>query len=149
MPRKRREFKVTRVYRILYKRVNHKTNKLEYHDAILPEHRNPTGPMGHQLHGRSPKHICTELCSTHAVRLVPVGCEDVLDKLIEWWLMTSKSAGLVAESILVEQDSYTAQEQVRASNLVTVHLYDYVQFMVSDMPVKQYEENGKMVWALL
>lgn len=149
VPRKKRSFKVTRVYRILYKRVNPKTNKLEYHDAILPEHRNPTGSMGHQLNGRCPKHVCTELCCTNAVRLVPVGCEDVLDKLIEWWLMTSKSSGLVAESILVEQDTYTAQEQVRASNLVPIHLYDYVQFMVSDMPVKQYEENGKTVWALL
>lgn len=148
-PRRRKSFTVTKVYRILYKRTNSRTNKIEYHDAILPEHRNPTGPKGHQLDGRSPKHICTELCCLNSVRLVPVGCEDVLDKLIEWWTLNSRVASHNIESILVEQDTYTAQEQIRSSNLIPIYIYDYVQFMVSDMPVKQYEENGKVVWALL
>lgn len=123
--------------------------QVEYHDAVIPEHRNPPGPEGHQLNGRSPKHICTEFCSPHSVRVVPIGCEDVLDKLIQWWTLTTKDAGHNIESILVEQDSFTAQEQIRDGRLTPIYLYDYIQFMVSDMPVKQYEENGKIVWALL
>jgi len=123
--------------------------QVEYHDAVIPEHRNPSGPEGHQLNGRSPKHICTELCSPYSVRIVPVGCEDVLDKLIQWWTLTTKSAGYNIESILVEQDTYTAQEQIRDGRFSPLYLYDYLQFMVADMPVKQYEENGKIVWALL
>lgn len=148
-PRRKRKFTVSKVYRILYKHVNSKNLKVEYHDAVIPEHRNPSGPEGHQLRGRDPKHVCTEHCCSHSVRIVPVGCEDVLDKLIQWWTMTSKANGHNLESILIEQDSYVAQEQIRDGRLVPVYLYDYVQFMVMDMPVKQYEENGKTVWALL
>lgn len=147
-PRFKRPFTIGKVYRVLYRRAAADGITMEYHDAVMPEHRCKARPNV-ESGPITQRHVCSELCCPDAVRLIPVGCEDVLDKFVEWWQLHSRTENMNLSSVLVEQESYLAQEQVRAGGFTPIFLYDYLQFMVTDMPVKQYEKDGEVVWALL
>lgn len=151
-PTPKRSLNISRCYRILYRYVHPTSMRVEYHDAVMPEHRNPTGLSSSRVDDYSISnsgHVCNEMCCTNLVRLVPVGCEDVLDKIASWWSLNLKSMGYNYDSIIIEQDSYAAQRDILASGFTPAFIYDYIQFTVSAMPIKEYVENGTKVWAFV
>lgn len=146
----------TRSYRILVKRVINQpavAPSVVFVDAVIPEHHNHSGKSPHRsvtLPGQQAKHVCSDICREDSVRLIPVGHEDLLDKLMVWWfLLCQQDPNRRIESMVVEQESAVAQEQIRKAKLYPLFIYDDVQMVMIDSLVKTVRQGKQETWVLV
>jgi hypothetical protein len=135
-------FNPTRLYRLLV-RSPVDTPETLYFEATVPEHHCLSG-LDRAFHRPADQHICGSGCRSTA-RLIPVGCEDLLDRMMSWWCLVSRSRGLLATTIVVEQDAYVAQTQLEKAGYMSRFLCTDLQFVVADMPVvvcRAKDDNG-------
>lgn len=139
----------SRAYRILVKRpVIHPAAAptMFYEDAVIEEHHNYSGmhPRRSIMTSgtRAAGHTCQSGLCLESVRLIYVGCEDLLDRYLQWWDLLCKARRKNVESLLVEQDSAVAQRQIRDSDVVPQFVYTDLQQVMMDNMVRSLESDG-------
>lgn len=157
----------SRVYRLLCRVAGGSPPTIRFEDAAFPEHHNESGMLGRrrtrpdldadevetfdQACARL-DHTCSLLCRD-SVRLIYVGHEDLLDRLMVWWDMRNRVLHRRCDTVVVEQDANVAQEQVRADGWYPLFLLDEVQQVVADGMVKETETRTsrgvQTTWSLI
>jgi hypothetical protein len=141
---KNKDFNIHRVYRLLVKRVDytHIIPTVNYVDAVIPEHHNKSGLLWTPDESTGEDHVCRQNLCIDSVRLIPVGREDLLDKLCTWWYTCCADVDEDLTTIVIEQDSYTAQKQIEAAGFTPKVIFDYLQFCVTDCLIAAYDLPG-------
>lgn len=144
-----REFNVDRVYRlfirdVLRSKVGH-TPQSVYIDAVIPEHRRLSG-----MERRGRKHLIGNgVEEISSVRLVHVGNEEMLIKVMRWWSLLCVSNKQSFSTLVAEQDAFVAQTQIRKCGLTPRFIYNIQQLVELDIPVKQELSDGRKTWFML
>lgn len=149
-----RELDYTRVYRVLVKKpIVHPSTvpSILYLDAVMPEHHNRSGMSPSRallLPGQAQQHACEDGLCVDSVRLIPVGCEDLLDKYLSWWCLVCRSNDRAVESILIEQDASMAQKQIREADHFPRFIYTDLDLVMADNLVRcSVSDGGKYPWS--
>lgn len=150
---KNKDFNIHRVYRLLVKKVDYSNiiPAVSYVDAVIPEHHNKSGLLWTPEDGKGYEHVCRENLCVDSVRLIPVGREDLLDKLCSWWYTCCADLDEDVTTIVIEQDAYTAQKQIEAAGFVPKVIFDYLQFCVTDCLIASYDlpDSDDELWSSL
>lgn len=142
----RQDFNIDRVYR-LFIRDTVRSPSVQvpvsvYRDAVIHEVHNVSG-MERQRRLYVPP---TEVAS---VRLIHVGNEDVLVKVMLWWSLLTSTHKQAYSTLVAEQNAYVAQEQVRKAGLTPRFVYNMQQLVELDLPVKQEVSGGNKTWFMI
>lgn len=147
----------SRVYRLLVKHVIPAVGgvppQLAYVDAVFADHHNASGMSPDRsiaAPGTATDHICTDLCQD-SVRLIHVGQEDLLERLLSWWFIRCQYQAQPVETMVVEQDASLAQEQIRANGCFPLFVYDELQLIIADPMIKEVVSHGSTnpTWVLI
>lgn len=145
----------TRVYRTLLKFACYEAGvpQVRYTDAVMPECHNRSGLQrrGEARHpGHEVQHVCDPHRCRYSVRLVAVGREDLLYLTVSMWATFCRAQQLSTASVLIEQDAYVAQQQVRESQMRPLFVFDYLQLVAADSLARAVPDGaGGEVWQML
>lgn len=148
---KNKALNIHRVYRLLVKKVDFSNMSpvIRYVDAVIPEHHNMSGLLWSREDSSGSDHVCRpELCCD-SVRLIPVGREDLLDKLCTWWYTLCSDISEDVTTIIIEQDGFTAQTQIEEAGFIPKVIVDYLQFCVTDSLIACYDlpDSDEELWS--
>lgn len=143
---KNKALNIHRCYRLLIKRIDYSsgTPRTIYVDAVIPEHHNKSGLFGSRPGSHGLEHVCLEGMCSDSVRLIPVGREDLLEKLATWWYVSCADVIGDVTTIVIEQSSYDAQRQIIAAGFTPKVILDYLQFCISDVLITCYQIESEL-----